>query len=120
MSEGILIRAGRMQVDEEVLTGVFIEMSGPDIMKLSRKELYNKPVAVILDRRKAPRVEISDDTERVTVDVVKTDGRWSWKRTGTDKITGKTNQSFGTPSEALYDAYAWELRGDEDKPIKGV
>jgi hypothetical protein len=115
MSEGTLTRAGRMQVDGEFLTGVFVEMSGHEIMRLSRKDMYNKPVAVILDRRKTPRVEIDDTLERVTVDVTKSDGRWSWKRTGTDKITGKSNQSFGTPSEALYDAYQWEVRGDEDK-----
>jgi hypothetical protein len=49
---GTLIRAGRMQVEDDMLTGVFIEMSGPEIMRLSRKGLYNKRVVVIIDRRR--------------------------------------------------------------------
>ncbi len=114
MSEGTLIRAGRMQVDGETLTGIFVEMSGPDIMRLSRKGMYNKPVAVILDRRKTPRVEIDDSLDRVTVDISKTGDRWSWKRTGSDGIIGKDSISFDTPSLALYSAYCWELRGEMD------
>jgi hypothetical protein len=47
MSEGTLTRAGRMKVDGEFLTGVFVEMSGHEIMRLSRKGIYNKKVKPI-------------------------------------------------------------------------
>jgi hypothetical protein len=53
----------------------------------------------------------------ITVTLTHTDDGWTWERQGTDKADGRSYRSFRTPSEALYDVYGFELRGDADKPI---
>jgi hypothetical protein len=53
----------------------------------------------------------------ITVKLKKTLKGWIWTRKGTDKCDGSSYRTFQTPSEALYNAYGFELRGDEDKPI---
>ncbi len=53
----------------------------------------------------------------ITVILTHTADGWTWDRIGTDGIHGKSIRAFDTPSNALYDAYGFELRGDQDKPI---
>lgn len=59
--------------------------------------------------------------ETITVKLRKTKKGWTWeRRSNTDKIYGKSFHEYTTASDALYGAYDWELRGDDDKPIQGV
>ena len=61
--------------------------------------------------------------ETITIKLRKTRKGWTWyRRSNVDKIHGNSFHTYyKTASDALYGAYAWELRGDEDKPnIKGV
>ena len=55
--------------------------------------------------------------ETITIKLKKTKKGWKWERKGTDGIHDKSGIAFDTASQALYNAYAQELRSDDDKPI---